>query len=335
MNNLNELENIPNPSQPVILPPFISAEDLQAKIKARRENARIRQQMSRSSQSSEKDASLLDDGSIGISKLKKLHKLDISFSPITDESTVEISSMINITSLNIAYCMEITDIGFYYLSMLTNLTILDIRDCVVSNKVLEYLSTLTNLVSLDLKWCSIIKDDGTIHLSNLINLTYLDLANSRLSNLNFLIPLVNITYLDLSRSLCWAGENNLNLDNNVFLPISNLTKITSLDLSTSFSLHFHDPLAINFLSNLTNLTSLSLSGLTKITNLTPLESLVKLKYLNLDNCVGIRDEQMIIMSYLTKLERLQIDGCNLTKETYDYLRSLDLNITTNNWFPLF
>ena len=51
MNNLNEQvqKNIPNPSQPVI--PF-TAEDLQAKINARKENARIRQQILRSSQSS-------------------------------------------------------------------------------------------------------------------------------------------------------------------------------------------------------------------------------------------------------------------------------------------
>ena len=46
MNNLNEQENIPNPSQPVILP--FTAEDL------KRENARLRKQLSRSSQPEEK-----------------------------------------------------------------------------------------------------------------------------------------------------------------------------------------------------------------------------------------------------------------------------------------
>ena len=45
MNNLNEQDNIPNPSQPVL--PF-TAEDL------KREKARIRKELSRNSQSDEK-----------------------------------------------------------------------------------------------------------------------------------------------------------------------------------------------------------------------------------------------------------------------------------------
>ena len=52
MNNLNEQENIPNTSQPIVL--TITAEELQAKIKERKERVRIRQQLCRSSQSSEK-----------------------------------------------------------------------------------------------------------------------------------------------------------------------------------------------------------------------------------------------------------------------------------------
>jgi hypothetical protein len=61
MNNLNEQQNILNPSQPVI--PF-TAEDLQANINARKENARIRRQLSRSSQSSAKIQAVKDSNAL-------------------------------------------------------------------------------------------------------------------------------------------------------------------------------------------------------------------------------------------------------------------------------
>ena len=123
-----------------------------------------------------------------------------------------------------------------------------------------------------------------------------------------------MTRLNLSRCLFL-------IDNNVFSPISNLTNLTSLDLSDPRQL----PRSINFLSNLTNLISLNLKGSVIVSSLSPMNSLVNLEYLNLMMCYRIRNLDLIItISYLTNLKHLYLNGIvNLNNDTRDYLIDLD------------
>jgi hypothetical protein len=262
---------------------------------------------------------LADSGCVGLPNFDNVRKLNVSYSTIT--SIVVIATMINITSLKIIACKNITtDEGLLPIMMLTNLTYLNMSYCIVSNIRLQYVSNLTNLVSLDLSWCEGIDDDGTTHLSSLINLTYLNLTHSGISNLLFLTPLIQMTRLNLSRCVFLREKN-------VFSPISNLTNLTSLDLS--------DPVeprrycrSIDCLSNLTNLISLNLKGVHLVStssSLSPLNSLVNLEYLNLMMCLGIRNvDLMETISYLTNLKHLYLNGVyNLKTTTRDYLMTLD------------
>lgn len=255
-----------------------------------------------------------DSGVVGISNLKYLSVLSINYSSITNQGILEISTMINITSLKTSTCINISEDGFYCLKNLSNLVVLNISCCSLSDRVLNHLSSLTKLIYLNLCSSSNINDNGVMHLSNLISLEYLNLSDSRITNLYFLTPLQKITSLNLS---CCSFLQ----DNSDFSSISYLTNMTLLDLS---SCHLLADISINYLKNLTNLTSLNLEGLSMLTSLSHLDLLVNLEYLNLLCCSWIPDNEMITISYLTKLKDLYLEECDeLSDVAYLYLMSLD------------
>ena len=256
-----------------------------------------------------------DSGIVGISNFTNLRILDIQDSPITSHSLEEISLMINIKSLNLRNCSNISEEGFYYLNKLSNLVELDISFCELSNDVLENLSSLTNLVYFKLEFCSNFDGiTGVNYLSNLINLDYLNLSSCfSITNLSFLTPLIKISTLRLSN--CEFLEDNLNVS-----PISYLTNITYLDLSYCSLLTNR---SINCLSCLTNLTSLNIQGIRKLTDLYSLNSLVKLECLDVSESL-ITNIDMFTISHLTKLKELRLINCvNLTNDAYDHLKSFD------------
>jgi hypothetical protein len=122
---------------------------------------------------------IYNDSSIGISNLYNVEVLDISYSPINITNNgmlIEISTMTNITSLNISNCHEIYHEVLSPLCNLTRLKYLYMDHCYgLSNDGLHHLSTLTNLEHLDLSYCTNISNVGVLHLKHLVNLKFLNL----------------------------------------------------------------------------------------------------------------------------------------------------------------
>ena len=141
------------------------------------------------------DEILNDEVLVHLSKLINLTYLDLSFCGITSLSSL--STLVNLISLRLGKCSQLTDHGFSYISCLTNLTYLDICECDLT-------------------------DDSLALLSNLTKLTYLNLFMSKCSKLSFLNPLVNINHLDLS--MCD------NITNDELKSIFNLTNLRKLYL---------------------------------------------------------------------------------------------------------
>jgi hypothetical protein len=141
---------------------------------------------------------ITDSGVNGISNFSNLRVLNINGAPVTNQSLLEISQMINITSLDISNCYYISEEGFCYLIKLSKLVKLNLSGCELSEVMLENLSLLTNLVDLELKYCHNLSNSGVFHLSNLINLEYLNFSSANeIDDLSFLTPLVKIKSLNL------------------------------------------------------------------------------------------------------------------------------------------
>jgi hypothetical protein len=258
---------------------------------------------------------IYDSGVNGISNFSNLRVLNINGAPVTNQSLLEISQMINITSLDISNCYYISEEGFCYLIKLSKLVKLNLSGCELSEVVLENLSLLINLVDFKLKWCYTLSNSRVFHLSNLINLEYLNLHSAfEITNLSFLTPLIKIKSLNLHH--CNLLQDNLDSSS-----IHYLTNITLLDLS--FCSLLTDK-SIYCLRNLTNLISLSLKGLSLLKSLSHLNLLVNLEYLDVSRCCLITDDEMVTIYHLTKIKELYLQECEqLTDAAYNYLKSLD------------
>jgi len=202
-----------------------------------------------------KDLTVLitDESSNGISNLFNVEVLDISCSPIKETYNgmlIEISSMTNITSLNISNCHEIYHGVLSPLCYLTRLKYLYMDHCYgLSNYGLQHLSTLTNLEHLDLSYCTNISNEGLLHLKHLVNLKFLNLKVSAISSLSVLETLVNIETLDLSHCHLLTIHG--------FSSISCLTKLIRLSLyycellATITVIWFYTPNSKNYTLNYT------------------------------------------------------------------------------------
>ena len=156
-----------------------------------------------------------------------------------------------------------------------------------------------NLTSLDLSG-SILTDESLNHLKLLYKLTYLNLFNCYgrdITHLGFSSCLLALTELtSLNMKFC-------TFETSIGLPyiLSNVIKLTSLDLCSYKKL---DDAGLSQISSLTNLTSL-----------------------NLSYCPRITDAGVFYLSTLTKLKSLDLSYCyQITALGYTYVRHTQLVI---------
>jgi|GEM_PF-5880378 len=134
-------------------------------------------------------------GLVPLTKLKKLKKLDISYTHIGDAGLEHIGKFNNLESL-ILSSTSICDDGLKHLGKLTNLEILRLDNTSIGDKGLSYLVNLTKLRVLSLSFTRI-TNDGLKYLSKMSDLRNLDLhqtdvSNKGIHNLN----LRNLPYLE-------------------------------------------------------------------------------------------------------------------------------------------
>ena len=264
---------------------------------------------------------LSDDNTGGISNLSIIQILNISFSTISKiNGLIEISSMTNITSLDISQCIEINNEVLSPLSTMTNLKNLYMQHCIgITNHGLQHLSTLTKLEYLDLSYNSTkISDAGVLFLTNLVNLNTLNLQVCQIRSLSFSESFINITSLNLT----YCNK----LSNHGFSSILCLNKLTDLELCNCELLTDE---GLCHLSKMFELKSINFSSC-KITSLSFLTTLVNLKSLDLNNCTELTNQGFSSISHLTNLTNLNLSNSNNNINLF-YLSNLK-NLTKLNLY---
>lgn len=283
---------------------------------------------------------LSNAGLTGISKLRKLVELDLSWSEIllyggekkklklitfmiTDGGLRELKEITNLTSLNISHCCEITDVGLENLSNLIHLDSLNLSNCEkVTDIGLKNLSNLIQLDSLNISKCEKITDIGLNYVSKyLTNLKSLNIercnkiSDNSMGNLNNLSSLtkLDIGNCDLIGNLGIMRISRFNLHNINQLNLSRCYGITDVGISS-------------LSNNLTNLNKLNISYCSQITDIgMKLLSyhLHNLTELNIMCCKEISDVGMNHLSKLPNLECLTFWCCDKITDTgISYLTNL-------------
>lgn len=270
------------------------------------------------------------DWALFLQRLPCLKELDISFTETSADKLIVLAPIIcNLKSLNICG----NQIGEYFerqnsVLKMPNLEFLNISLNNIKDKGVprfsESLETMTSLTNLSLK-NNQIETEGCIILSSSIkkmknlstldigyldcdltslilslsyspNLTYLDMScNEKMSNLHALTGLSNLVYLNIS-------DNNLGEEGatELSLPLSKMSRLTSLDLSSNL---IYDNGLIYLLETL---------------------SLIRLENINL-SYNGIKNKGPIALGnhfqLLTSLQTLNLLNNKINKDVFTFLKS--------------
>ncbi len=169
------------------------------------------------------------------------------------------------------------------------------------------------------------KQEGELTKQELLKVKTLDIGGKGIKSLEGLQYCTNLNWINL------GGVFNPNIGefiyNNIedIIPLSNLTKLTYLDLS------FNNIREVGHLSKLTNLKKLNLSN-TNITNINGLSNLTQLTYLGLSN-----NENLSNVNAIKNMKQLQTLGLlyvNLNDDMFNDLKQMNnlksLLIRNNN-----
>lgn len=139
------------------------------------------------------DADILD-----LLAFKKLQRLDLSHTRITDEGLLRLKPASQIEDLSLLYTELITDLGINAIKGWRKLKVLNIRGTRISDESLHTVSALGQLESLDVANTRI-TDDGLEYLASLTRLKHLALGRSQVTEpgLQMLRVLSTLESLDL------------------------------------------------------------------------------------------------------------------------------------------
>ena len=194
-----------------------------------------------------------------------------------------LTNLKSLTYLDLEGCEKIfMNHGLQHLSSLQNLTMLNIDNCNITDDMMkDDFPNLPNLQILDLSHMSFNKSYLGLHSHRLEMLKSLKLINchyyKEIKSFAFYRVLQNITFLDISHGHSRVEESQI-------YNLACLTDLTTLILTSTFDTITH--LGFQLLSNLTNLLSLSIqnstisgSGLSQY-----LSKLCRISLLELTNC---------------------------------------------------
>ncbi|CAI5728408.1 unnamed protein product [Hyaloperonospora brassicae] len=184
-----------------------------------------------------------------ISRLKKLAKLDLGETSLTDAALVEICNGVSsLKALNISNT-AVSDNGTFGLARLKKLRTLHLDTQEITNRALADVCFLPQLERLDLFGANI-TDDGLLYLVQLHELRELTICGGNVSDhgVEVISKLASLTYLNLSQ--------NPNITSKSLSCLRSLTSLQCLNLSnTGIS-----ALSLHRLSPLKELQSLSVYG---------------------------------------------------------------------------
>jgi Leucine-rich repeat (LRR) protein len=223
---------------------------------------------------------------------------------LPDEALASITSLKELRTINLGYCLALSSTGLSTLSKLTNLKDLDFTATQLTDDVLGVLCQTLDLEELWLYGCEI-TNIGLSYLASQQSLRCLKLDHcERLTNLDLLPPLKALRRLGLSA--CGITDQCLE-------PLSKLVHLEELDLKgTDVS-----ESALSTLSPLTSLTVLDLDPISDV-GLQALGALTLLQTLKLHRTVS--DVGLRAMARLTGIHTLDLSQCESV--THDGLRSL-------------
>jgi hypothetical protein len=103
-----------------------------------------------------------------LKKLPLLNSLNIGFClSLTDEGIKSVDFLKNLSSLKITWCQEITDQSMKSVAKVANLIFFDISYCIkITNRGLSFLGHLKNLEKIVIQECKLITDEGLKLLPN-------------------------------------------------------------------------------------------------------------------------------------------------------------------------
>ena len=137
-----------------------------------------------------------------LSSLTNLTELDLSLNcNLSDQGLISLSTLEQLKSLNLTSCRRI--IGLSFLTLLTNLTILNLAQCglTLTSEGLQHLQSLPKLTDLNLSECGrftiILTEEFGETLNKISQLSYLDLSGSIGVTDSSLLPLTRLTRLKI------------------------------------------------------------------------------------------------------------------------------------------
>ncbi|CAD7696075.1 unnamed protein product [Ostreobium quekettii] len=267
---------------------------------------------------------------------------------ITDAGVETLTGLIGLESLDLACRGRVTTTstfgeprcpsrvstaGFECLSSLTNLTQLNLRDCFrITDAVVGALSTLTNLRHIDLSFCSRIRDESLGWLGRLTALEHVDLEGSfgvSDAGVQQLSSLTNLRYLCLSDCNgvvdCGGTVRGRGITNEGFGWLGTFASLRHLKVRRCESVTDE---GVARLSGLVNLTHLDLSNshnskAVKEGGLAALCELKALRTLRLCNCVPrVSNRCAQRFGRLSNLTSLSLVGSQMSDEGFESLFGL-------------
>ena len=261
------------------------------------------------------DNPITDAGMIHLRNMHSLRNLNLGWTDVTDAGLIHLKNLRLLESLTISH--HISDKGLAYIAELPDLkhlSVSDDRKNKITDHGLEMLSKRKSLESLSIQGRGI-TDAGISRLVELKKLKHLSLQGSPLLTdkcMKSLTQLKSLSHLELlSDNITVSGLNQLNsLPGLKKLDVRNITQDCSgLDLSGLKNLEI--------ITLITGKNSASLSD----EDMAWLSHLKKVKWLQ-----GIRghigDEGMARLAGLTSMERLNIQGSEMTDLSLSYLSNM-------------
>ena len=237
---------------------------------------------------------------IGLARLPRLERLDLSHTRISDEGLLQLKTAPRIADLSLYYSEWITDQGLTAIRNWKHLRRLNVRGTRISNGTLEIVSRLTGLESLDIANTQI-TDNGMDYLITLTNLKELSLGRGRLSDnaLEVLRMLPTLTYLDLSGARPQPPDQARRQGRSGAMPESVVQAIAELrDLRVLKLGH----------------SNISVDGL-KI-----LRGLERIHKLGLEGCTRIEDDAAAELASWKSLKYLDLQDTRVTEKGLEALR---------------
>lgn len=260
-----------------------------------------------------------------LAQFGKLSRLDLSLTRITDQGMQELKGLPGIVDLNLRFAEYVTDEGLAAIKEWKKLKRLNVHGTKISDTTLDHISEITALESLDVG-SSMVTDVGLDRLSSLLNLKELTMGGIELGDAGLqalrLIP--GLTYLDLN------GRQGTD---------SNVWTISMSDRGLEALLTLRELRELRFGCTTLGVGSegrrFATVNMVSVTSrwLERMKALTKLESLQLQGCDRVDDEAIKVLAGFPSLKELDLRGSGVSETGIASLRAVkpDMRIRWGPW----